>query len=171
MSFTCHTCGESHEGIPLSFAADFPDQYANMPSDGRDNRCIIGSDQCVVDQQTFYLRGCLEIPVLDTDQVFLWGLWASVWKDDYYEISECWEEEGRENRHGPFKARLANKLAVYPDTLNLQLTIHVRPVGERPLFVVDKADHPLAVAQRKGMSTEETQELVSRLLHPVDRLY
>jgi hypothetical protein len=89
MSFVCHTCGESHEGIPLSFAADFPDQYANMSSDDRDNRCIIASDRCVIDQQTFFTRGCLEIPVLDNGQVFLWGLWASVWEKDYDEISEC----------------------------------------------------------------------------------
>jgi hypothetical protein len=148
----------------LSFAADFPDQYANMSSDDRENRCVIGSDQCVIDQQTFYVRGLLEIPVLQTDQVFLWGLWASVWEKDYDEISESWQEDGRETRHGPFTARLANKLSVYPDTLNLRLTVRVQPVGERPLFIVNE-DHPLAAAQRKGMSMDDAQELVSYLLH------
>jgi hypothetical protein len=137
-----------------------------MTPDDRDNRCIIGSDQCVIDQQTFYVRGLLEVPVLDTEQVFLWGLWCSVWEKDYDEISESWEEEGRENHRGPFKARLANKLSVYPDTLNLQVTIKVKPVGERPLFFIDEEDHPLAVAQKGGMSMEETQHLVSCLLHP-----
>ena len=166
MSFICHTCGESHAGIPLSFAADFPDQYANMASDNRDNRCIIGSDQCVIDYERFFIRGCLEIPVLESGQIFVWGLWASVWEKDYDETSECWEEEGRENRHGPFKARLAHKLAVYPDTLNLELTISVQPVGQRPLFFVDNEEHPLAKARKNGMTMEETQDLVSRLLHP-----
>ncbi len=32
----CSTCGESHAGIPLSFAADFPDMYANMKKEERD---------------------------------------------------------------------------------------------------------------------------------------
>jgi len=165
MSFICHTCGESHEGIPLSFAADFPDQYANMPPDERDNRCIIGSDQCVIDHEAFFVRGILEIRVPESEQMFLWGLWANVWEKDYDEISESWDEVGRENRHGPFKARLANKLSVYPDTMNLELTIHVQPVGQRPLFFVDEENHPLAVAQHLGMSAKDTSELVSRLLH------
>jgi hypothetical protein len=165
MSFVCHRCGESHEGIPLSFAADFPDPYANLSSDDRDNRCIIGSDQCVIDQKLFFIRGCLEIPVLNSEQVFLWGLWASVWEKDYDEISECWDEEGRENAHGPFKARLANKLSVYPHTNDLKVTIRLQRAGQRPLFFVDEVDHPLAMVQRDGMTMQETQELVGLLLH------
>jgi hypothetical protein len=46
------------------------------------------------------------------------------------------------------------------------MTIKVQPVGKRPLFFIDEEDHPLAVVQRVGMSKNETQELVSRLLHP-----
>jgi hypothetical protein len=166
MSYICHHCGVSHEEIPLSFAADFPDQYANMSPGERDNRCVMGSDQCVIDHEAFFIRGLLEIPVGDADQVFLWGLWTRVWEKDYDEFSEIWEEQGREGRHGPFKARLANRLAVYPNTLNLIVTIRVQPVGQRPLFFVDEEDHPLATALRFGMSMEETQELVARLLHP-----
>jgi hypothetical protein len=44
----CATCGESHAGIPLSFAADFPDMYANMKREERDARAVIGSDQCII---------------------------------------------------------------------------------------------------------------------------
>jgi hypothetical protein len=46
------------------------------------------------------------------------------------------------------------------------MTIKVQPVGKRPLFFIDEEDLPLAVVQRVGMSKNETQELVSRLLHP-----
>jgi hypothetical protein len=166
VSYICHQCGLSHEDIPLSFAADFPDQYANMSSEDRDNRSIIGSDQCIINSEAFYVRGLLEIPILDSDDKFLWGLWASVKEEVFDELSDSWEEQGRESRRGPFKARLGNKLAVYPDTFNLKMTIKVQPVGTRPLFFIDEENHPLAIAQRVGMSANETQELVSRLLHP-----
>ena len=166
MSYICHQCGKLHEGIPLSFAADFPDQYANMSSEDRDTRSTIASDQCIIDSELFYVRGLLEVPVLDSDEVFLWGLWANVKEEVFDELDESWEEHGRETRHGPFKARLANKLAVYPDTLNLKMTVQIQPVGQRPLFFIDEEAHPLAVAQRMGMSANETHELVSRLLHP-----
>jgi len=114
---------------------------------------------------------CSKFPVRDSDQVFLWGLWAKVWEKDYDELSESWEEQGREDSHGPFKARLANRLAVYPNTLDLKVTIRVQPVGQRPLFFVEEEDHPLAIAQRLGMSMEETQDLVARFIHPDSQFY
>jgi len=166
MSWTCVTCGQSHDDIPLSFAADYPDDYANMSIEEREQRAIAGSDQCVIDEDQFYIRGCLEIPLLESDGVFLWGLWASVWKDDYLEISECWKEEGRETAHGPFLGRLGNSLKVYsPVTLNLKVSIKLRPVGERPLFLVENLDHPLAIAQQTGMTHQQVHDLVSLLMH------
>jgi hypothetical protein len=165
MNYVCATCGTSHEGVPLSFAADFPDVYANMSVDDRQNRIILGSDQCVIDSEIFCIRGCIEIPVIGNKGPFLWGLWARIKEEDFDEIAESWTQSGRENLHGPFKGRLANRLNVYPDTLNLTLTLHVQQVGQRPLFLIDELDHPLAVAQREGMTIKQTQELVSRLLH------
>jgi hypothetical protein len=139
--------------------------YANMSESDRDTRALISSDQCIVDQTWFFIRGCLEIPVLESSDIFLWGLWASVKEEVFDEISECWEEEGREMRRGPFKARLANSLSVYPETLNVKLRIVIQPAGTRPLFVLEDEQHPLATAQRHGISQLEAMELSATLLH------
>jgi len=40
--YTCRTCGQYHTGVPFSFAADFPDQYANLSKEERDSRATIG---------------------------------------------------------------------------------------------------------------------------------
>ena len=71
--FVCRTCGQTHEGVPLSFAADFPDMYANLPESDRGARALISLDQCIVDETWFFIRGCLEIPVLDSSEVFIWA--------------------------------------------------------------------------------------------------
>jgi len=163
--FVCRTCGQTHEGVPLSFAADFPDMYANLPESDRGARALISLDQCIVDETWFFIRGCLEIPVLDSSEVFIWGLWALVKEEVFNEISESWEEEGRETRRGPFKARLANSLSVYPETLNLKLRIVIQPVGTRPLFILEEEQHPLATAQQHGISRLEAMELSATLLH------
>lgn len=167
--------------------------YANMTREERDARTIIGSDQCVVDQQWFFIRGCLEIPVAGSSDPFLWGLWASVLEPAFDEISETWEENGREKVHGPFKGRLANSLhartspkgdipkcrrrcgrykivrhkvlSVYVETFNLKVSISIQPAGTRPLFIVDEAEHPLGIEQRNGISESRVQELASLLLH------
>jgi hypothetical protein len=164
-SYKCVTCGKSHEGLPLSFAADSPDMYANMNRDERDARCVRGSDQYIIDQKWFFIRGCLEIPIIGSSDIFLWGLWASVHEDVFDEISECWELAGREKSRGPFKGRLANSLSVYPETLNLKLRIVIQPLGQRPLLVVEESDHHLAIEQASGIMRNRALALAALLLH------
>jgi hypothetical protein len=86
--YKCHTCGLTHEDVPMSFAADFPDMFANMEPTARGSRAIISSDQCIIDDTWFFVRGCLEVRIVDSDEVFVWGLWASVHQESFNEISE-----------------------------------------------------------------------------------
>jgi hypothetical protein len=164
-TFKCTTCGKVHDGVPLSFAADFPDMYANMSREDRDVRGVLGSDQCIIDQKWFFVRGCLEIPIIGSAELFLWGLWASTKEDVFDEISGSWEVVGREKSRGPFKGRVANSLSIYPETLNLRLEIVIQPVGTRPLLLLEEAEHPLTIEQRSGISRRRALDLASLLLH------
>jgi len=163
-TWKCAVCGNVHEDVPISFAADFPDMYANMDRDLRDTRAVIGSDQCIIDQKWFFIRGCLEVPIIGSQDPFLWGLWVSVREGVFGQISDYWVVEGRERLQGPFKGRIANALSVYPGTLNLECEISIQPVGTRPLLTL-KEDHPLTVEQKKGITLERALELVGLLLH------
>jgi hypothetical protein len=133
-AWTCSCCRQIHTTTPFSFAADFPDNYANMTEDERINRAVISSDQCIIDGSEFWIRGCLEIPIRDTDEIFLWGLWASLFEEDFDTIHDHWETLNREKLIGPFKGRLGNKLTLYPSTTDLKLTVRIEPVGTRPRF-------------------------------------
>ena len=164
-TYICATCGQTHEGVPFSFAADFPDPYANLSHDDRATRAVISTDQCIIDQQHFFLRGCLEIPIIGHAEPFLWGVWATVKEEDFDEISSCWQTPGREKTHGPFKGRLANSIKDYPETLNLKLKIVLQPVGTRPLFYIEESEHPLAQEQQHGISYQLAMERASLYLH------
>jgi hypothetical protein len=63
--FVCRICGEFHAGLPMDFGADAPAPYYAIPKDERDSRCDLTSDLCVIDEEHFFIRGCLEIPVVD----------------------------------------------------------------------------------------------------------
>jgi hypothetical protein len=167
-SFLCSSCGKIHADLPLSFAADFPDRYANLSKEDRDARATIGSDQCIIDHEEFYIRGCLEIPVSECEEPFMWGLWARVKEEVYDEISANWQAAGRENTTGPYKGRLANALSIYPDTLNLRVEIKINPVGVRPTFWVEDASE-IGKEQQIGISREKASEkacLVMRMYQP-----
>jgi hypothetical protein len=94
----------------MSFAAEFPDLYANMAREVRDTRAV----------------------TVGSDEAFLWGLWVCVREEVFDQIEDCWERQGREQCRGPFRGRLANSLAEYPETLNLKTKILVQPLGTRP---------------------------------------
>ncbi len=156
--YACSVCGKLHPVADLSFATDFPDSYVNMSKDARDARALIGSDQCVIDQAQFYLRGCIELPVRESEGSFLWGVWARVHEVDFDEFAEYWETERREEMIGPYKGRLANSLSIYPETPNMKLEIQIQPVGSRPLFFLEDQDHPMTIEQRTGLSMEKAKE-------------
>jgi hypothetical protein len=157
-SYICACCGQQHEGTAISFASDYPDNYAKMSDDERDTRAVISSDQCIIDGNEFWLRGCLEIPIHDQDNPFIWGVWANLYPEDFDVITDHWETEGREKLIGPFKGRLGNSLSLYTETANLKLTIQIRPAGTRPLFVIDDQEHPLWREQIEGISLDKARE-------------
>jgi hypothetical protein len=105
--------------------------------------------------------GILEVPILGSEEPFVWGLWASVKEEVYDEVSDFWTLEGREKLHDPYKGRLANSLTLYPETHNLKTQISLQPVGTRPLFRIEEADHWLAQEQSFGISLARARELAS----------
>lgn len=126
---------------------------------------MLGTDQCVIAEQHFFVRGLVSIPVQESDQPFEWGVWVSLSEENFEAMSAAWEEEGRE-RAAPMFGWLSSELPVYePSTLNLKTEVHTQPVGLRPQIQVDDTDHPLAVEQRNGISLARVQDLAERILH------
>ncbi|HZI58400.1 MAG TPA: DUF2199 domain-containing protein [Verrucomicrobiae bacterium] len=167
--YFCATCKQFHSGLPLSYAADSPDSYAWLNDKERDDRAVISSDQCIIDDEKYSLRGLIEIPIIGFDEFFLWSVWASVLKEAFEEIDEHWQTPAREKLIGPYKGRINNGLTEYsPTTFNLKCTIRIQTLGSRPLFFIDEPAHPLAIEQRNGISLERVQQIASALMHKND---
>ena len=104
------------------------------------------------------------MPIVGSDDFFVWGVWAGVHEKDFDTIHEFWNKAGRESLIGPFRGRLANSLLTHPDTLNLLLQIKIRPIGERPLFLLEESEHPLAMEQHSGLIVDKAKEYGCMLL-------
>jgi hypothetical protein len=153
-TFLCATCGESHPITERSWAFDTPDSYADVPDAERETRAVLGSDQCVVDSKWFFVRACLEIPVVGSHDTVIWGVWVSVFEPDYDLIGQYWETPDRELLVPRIKGRLNNRIPTYPSTSDLKVELISRPVGTRPLVEVTDETHPLYTEQRRGVSAE-----------------
>ena len=163
MRYTCVTCGQTHEGVP-SLGASAPLYYYSVPEADRAARCQLDSDTCVVDREFFFVRGCLEVPILNESEPFVWGVWASLSQPNYERFLELYNEEHR-SHEGPFFGWLSASLRGYPDTENLKTMVHLRDHGLRPYIELEPTEHPLAVEQKSGISAERVAELLSLYLH------
>lgn len=161
--FTCHRCGEMHEGIP-AFHAEEPLAYLEISRWLRWYRCFLTSDTCIIDQKSFFVRGCLEIPIADSDQIFTWGVWVSLSTENFDKFLSLYEVAERDGE-GPFFGWLSTRLPGYPETLNLKTMLHLRNHGTRPLIELEATDHPLAVEQREGVTLERIVAITELAMH------
>lgn len=152
MSSTCATCGKPHDGLPLAYGAHAPFAAEAIPRDEREARLQLSSDQCIIDDERFFVLGRIPLPVLDAaaGTVFHWGVWLEMDDAGFDRVSELWEQPGRESEP-TIDAVLATRLPGYPDTLGLKVRLQLEPVGTRPrITVID--EHPLAGEQETGIT-------------------
>jgi hypothetical protein len=156
MNFKCHTCGEEHNGLP-DIGAQYPDPYFDVPESERSTRVKVNSDLCCIDNEEFFIRGVIEIPVRGEACPLGFGVWVSQKKENF----ETYVENYESDQIGPFFGWLSTRLACYAeDTFCLKTMAHFRGSRLRPLIEVEPIDHPLSVDQRKGISLERAWELV-----------
>lgn len=147
-----------------AFGARAPLSYYEVPEGERDSRCRLGTDDCVIDEQFYFVRGCIEIPVHGEDESFSWGVWVSLSQASYQQWLDCFDQPKR-SHVGPFFGWLNAALSPYPDTINLKTHAHLRDDGVRPFIELEPTDHPLAVEQRNGISIERLASLYALMMH------
>jgi hypothetical protein len=165
--FTCRTCGQYHDDLPLHYGADAPEAWYGIDPTQRSQRALLSSDQCIIDDQYFFMRGNIELPIIGSDQIFSWSVWVSLSEQNFDRAAQLWEQDGREDEP-PYFGWLQTRISGYPDTINLKTHMYTRVVGERPRIVVEPTDHPLAVEQQEGITWERIQTIAEMLLHESD---
>jgi len=161
--FQCSRCNQWHEGLP-SPGWECPIEYMDIPPHERNHRAELTSDTCIIDGKWFFVRVCLEVPIRDYDEPFTYGVWVSVSQASFAQFERLYEQEGRELQ-APFFAWLTVVPPPYPQAL-LKAMVHLQPLPTRPLLELEPTDHPLAKAQREGISLAAAYEIVEKLLHP-----
>jgi hypothetical protein len=149
----------------MSFGFDKPLPYLSVPEGERSDRCELTSDLCVIDNQHFFIRGCLEIPVHDAPSPFVWGVWTSLSQTSFKRAVQLWDDSARE-KEPPYFGWLCNSLPVYQDTLHLKTLVHTRSLTQRPFIELEPTNHPLAVDQREGITMARVQAIVEAVVHP-----
>jgi hypothetical protein len=162
VGFVCSVCGEFHAERMLDVRMSLPDAIYLLDGDEREQRASIGDDFAVLDEERFFVRGLLEIPIPELDGYFGYGVWTEVSARDFRELVERWTDP---EQAPPVDAALANELAPYVATIGL--AARLEPVSAERLPSVELADseHPLVADQRRGISVTRSDELAATVLH------
>lgn len=163
MRFTCATCGKLHDGLPC-YGADRPDAYWDVPENKREADVFQTSDSCVIASRFFFVRGCIEIPVIGTAEHLEWGVWVSLKEENFFLWQDHYDTPKR-SHIGPFFGWLCTGLPGYPDTLHMKTMVHLRDNGIRPYIEIEDTDHPLSVDQRNGITMQRVQDIVDLVEH------
>jgi len=157
--WTCGCCGQQFDSLPLDVGATYPLDYFMVPEVERPARIRHAKSLCAIDGDSFYVRGCIEVPIIGHDDCFAWGVWVSVSKASWDAIRDAWDDPDCA-QHGPYFGWLNAVLKLYPDTLNLKTRLHLRS-DVAPYIELEPTDHPLAREQREGITIDRVLEIAT----------
>ena len=115
-------------------------------------------------QRNYFIRGVLEIPVLETGDCFAFGVWSSLSAESFDRVFELWDDPRRTDEPAYF-GWLSNSLPGYPETLNLPVDVITAALELRPTIVLHEGDHPLIREQREGITMERVREIAELGFH------
>lgn len=163
LSFQCDLCPERHD-VSLNLGFSMPDFINKLLPWDREKRCQISPDWCIVDEKFFYLRGCVELPIQDSDAVFSLGVWTTVGEEEFDRTMHFWDNPDRQLEPA-YRGALANTVPLYEETRNLPTEIVTRAPGERPEIRIVDAQHLLHEQQKTGMPLSTAIEFTKLILH------
>lgn len=163
MNWKCPTCAEEPADLALCFGSEAP--WRELVSESEfAQRVDLTRDQCVVDEKAFFVRGHIEIPIVGHSETLAFSVWTSLSEKSFLHMCDRWLSPDRAG-DTPYFGWLSSSIPVYPDTINLKLSVQSRAPGLVPLFTVERCNHPLSFDQQHGISMRRWHELVHRLSH------
>ncbi|HTX41638.1 MAG TPA: DUF2199 domain-containing protein [Acidobacteriaceae bacterium] len=171
LRWKCDSCEEWHTGPCLDYGYSAPFYWRKELEDaeqaaGDGRASFLNTKFCAVEDEHFFVRGIIHLPIIGTGESFRWGVWGSLSRENFEKLRTLPGDEAAELP--PMFSWLSTRLPDYPETLNLRMYAHPQRHNQRPHFRLEKTDHPLACDYHQGITPERVRELMRRLLPEVD---
>ena len=147
----------------MSYGADAPYEYFKISANEVSIRCKLTKDTCIIDNENFYIKGQLNIPV-DNNDKFCWNVWVLISQSDFNKAEEMWIEENR-FLEKPYRGKIATKLECYPDTLNLDVMVYTQKIGIRPEIEVVESLNPIYFEQQSGINISRVISFARQIIY------
>jgi hypothetical protein len=149
----------------MDLAKILPDPVVVIPEDQRQGRVRIGSDLCSIDDEHFFVRAVLYVPIRKTCEELGFGVWGSLSKQNFQTYED--EYDNPDPAFGPFFSWLSSSLPLYDGAFALKSDMVFQPNNQRPRIHLHECDHPLAIDQREGISVDRVKQIYAAWGHSV----
>lgn len=171
LRWKCGSCEEWHTGPCLDFGYDSPYYWRKeyekssrlaglLPNWSMTHgKTFLNEDFCAINDEDFFVRGLIQLPIIGTVESFCWGVWGSLSRENFKTLLEKDKDPKRIELPQMF-SWLSSQISEYPDTLSLKMHAHIRKPGWRPIFELEATDHPLSQEFHMGISAEKVREIM-----------
>jgi len=179
LRWKCHTCQEWHTGPILDLSYDAPhywgeehetsSEQANRTFDWsrKQHKSFLNEDYCAINDEDFFVRGLLNLPIIGSAKNFCWGVWGSVSRENFDALLKR-DENGETENLPPIFCWLSTQIPDYPETLSLKMYAHVQKPGIRPYFELEPTDHPLAQEYQHGIAPQRVSEITRTRVREIE---
>jgi hypothetical protein len=159
----CSSCGKECDEIEPAFRR--PDAVFAVPKEEREHRVRQSDDLVSIDDEAFFIRGVVPIPVEGRDDPYCWGFWVKVAKEHFEEYERFFSVDPPRDHQG-FHGTLANQTRYLPPTtLGSPVHVALRSGRDRPRIMLLDDSHALAQQQAHGVMHDQVHEW-SKLFGP-----
>jgi hypothetical protein len=137
-----------------------PDAVFSVPEEQRAERCRISEDLCVLDGEDYFFRCVLELPLHGGDDRYGLGVWSTLSATNFNIYADDFNGPGKAD-FGPFFGWQANRVPKFDDPFIQKCRVHFHAGKLRSTIELEPTDHPLAIAQRDGITITKALEIAS----------
>lgn len=153
----CPCCDKMVPANDVELAYRFPDAIACMSEEDIESSCRYTNDYVVCDDEYYYLRCTLSLPVHDTGRDYCLGVWAQISPNSFDRVRELWDEEEQANEHA-MKGLLANSVHLNTGVEDTEITVQLTGPTSRPTVTIQDQSCSLYQEQQCGITIHRASE-------------
>lgn len=162
-TYQCSCCGQLYDELPLCFGSEYPDYYFSVPPGQRAERIELKESLCVVDNEKFFHRGRLTIPIIDHNNDLVFNVWTSISQKKFTRRMDLWEDQDRTSQ-APYFGWLQTTVKNYGDTLNIKTVAVEQEICLIPEIRSIEEGHKLTIDQENGIDYKRAVAIVDEIL-------
>ena len=161
--YRCPSCTDKHDGFPaLSYA--LPDVIFALPVAERNARAVVSGDLCILNDDRFFIRCVMTVPVQNCQGVIEYGAWVEVGARDFSRYAVHFNGGGHP-AWGTAEGCLANSFPASPEsTLGVSCMIRAaQDPSQRPVVEILDHAHAIQGEQLNGVTLPRALAIVSQM--------